>query len=1335
MADSVAAPQLSPRRSPGQPLVNSTSSSFASLQTIAQARTELEGRLSNIHNDLQLTQTIGLLFVKRQEDLKNCYEQLQLLEDQEKQATADQGEGIDAVSERGNDASSKPLPESFKEQLVALDREFQEGQDGIVGLKGLIDAQLPVTASNSTNDLSTSRSGTVLAPSALPSSVLPAQTISKPRRHKVVMSSAPSTNDTAFPLQIQEELLNQVRYWTTQAELKEKLNQEYDLKLNEQERIIDALNKQRRLREEGEERQKEDQWNLELANQELRNQNAELQAQLSKATHENIKIQKSFAAATEQVEQLKDKEEKTSSQLELVKLRHEQDMATMRKHMAGVQREKSELLTKVEDLNATLTLQQRKLAKKAALDAIAHVQDSEEKAAAESTVEAPILIQAPTRTLSGEEAVAPAAIPVAVAAEPKVASLARETSYAHHQSVINDLQAKLSKEITEKEELISAKEELINEKEELLTEKEELVKMLADREETIEAMRLEGVAVFEPSSLHEKASLGSIHGHVSRNTSDMDILDDADGFDNRDESMSHSESGSRDFSNGRSSPFPTGGLFAELAQATSTNNIKAVEYKDQEVMTEPIDSWIHTIPGLIPTINNAPIPDALNKDTTKVKEDFMLTDSANNQDVVEAQKSLMDKDSVDRTDLAIPDIKDTVSIEEQKVESIETTITGKPGTETKQIPIDIVASTRVTETPEVVENASSNVKAAAITTEHDTTLLSVETTNDDVQYTPTLPAQEAKKEEKEEGEEEEEGEESAPRATKSSVDNGRRHTCDMSQTFSESSSALEAPPTPVVPADFVEAVAEKPSLKSEDSEFRVSFGSAFGGDPNATDTGRIKSVYQGATNSSATSSEQAYDLTADISTDEQDDDVAASKLETMAPLIAATAAAATTASVTTTAATNSSPEQKSNSPANEPSIGSTQTAEMEKEMSAPTTVRVQTEEPHTSASKLNLPYPSTTVVEVSSHSTYTYAAPSTSQVNLTHLNNGAGNTTQHHHIITDSSGATVGRNPDYRTSPNGSISSLSTDYNNGGYFRNGRRNSNSSNFDLTPTDPTMIQLITQTMIGDYLWKYTRRRMATMMNEKMHWRFFWVHPYTKTMHWSHKNPGSGGPSSQSGKSALILAITQITEETTSTDLPAVSLLIQTTSRNIKLKAPTREKHDLWFRSISYLLSRPSSPGADAPGDNQTWSEVQASHHPSSSRSHPTNDTVMSLRQSESGANILRKKSSLARIQSVFGRNSASRDGASPSSNPTGAVGSPRIGPTGAPLGVVSTAAAHGNGAGTNTAEKRASLTNLATVYPVSQPGTGLNDKHGVFATVNGGSILAQTESEQLRNDEH
>ncbi|KAG0216569.1 hypothetical protein BGX33_012508 [Mortierella sp. NVP41] len=1589
MAETVAvAPQLSPRRSPGQqPPRNTASSSLANLQTIAQARAELNGRLTTIHNDLQLTQTIGLLFVKRQEDLKNCFEQLQLLDDQERQAAADQGDAIDAASEGGDDAAgSKPLPETFREQLAALDREFQEGQDGIVGLKGLIDAQLPVTASNSTNDLSTSRSGSVLAPSALPSSTLPAQTISKPRRHKVNMNSAPSTNDAAFPLQIQEELLTQVRYWTTQAELKEKLNQEYDLKINEQERIIDALNKQRRLREESEERQKEDQWNLELQNQELRNQNVDLQGQLSKATHENAKIQKAFVTAAEQVEQLKDKEEKTSSQLELTKSRHEQDMATMRKHMAGIQREKSDLLIKVEDLNATMTLQQRKLAKKATLDAIALAQELEEKAA-EPAVEAPVLIQAPARTPSGEEVVVvtPAGALAPAVVEPKVASLARETSFAHQQSIISELQTKLSKEITEKEELI--------------TEKEELVKMLADREETIETMRLEGVAVFEPTPLNEKSSLGVLQGHGSRHASDMDHMDDVDGgFDHRDLSMSLSESGSRDFSNGRGSPFPTGGLFAELAQAASTNNIKAAEYKDQEVTTEPIESWIHTIPNISTIVNGVSssttesadkafgedrkaleaAQKAIEEQKKTIEEDLKAIEAAQKtieeqqktiaedrkaceddhraiqaaqkaieeqekameekrkaveeqerameeklkaveeqekalekaqQSIEEDRKTLVehrkaiemaqkaieeqqqaidvdrkayeeDRQAIEKAQLVIEEQQKTVeeaqkvieekqkvveedrktietaqqtveeqqkaieddrkgieaaqktleeqrkatedkqkviedkqkvieedrkdidaaqkdleeqrkaiedklkiiedkqkviddklkvideglkayeedrqaiermqqfieeqqkaiegaqktieedrraiederegfvedrkaieaaqkvieeqqtriekaqkaieedrraieeaqkvmeeqkAIEEHKTEQAKATITGKPGTQTKQIPVDLVPTSLTTETAAVPS---------------------------DVQYIPSSAAHT-------EGAKEEVVEPTAgtsvPRATRSSVDDERRHTCDLSQTIAGSSSTVDPPPpVPAVPADLADVPTVKPALKPEDREFRVSFGSAFGGDPSATDTGRIRSVYSDNTNLPVASLEQSQDHAEPASTDAQVKDLAV---------------AAAVVAVTTAAAVNSVSDQKNVSSAvtdeSSPTSPAAIAAAARHAESVPVTV--QTEQPLTGAGE-SQPRPSTTVVEVSSHTTYTYAAASTSQVNLPHQNGVVDNITQHHHIITDSTGATIGRHADYRPSPNGSISSMSTDYNHGGYYRNGRRMSNGSTFDVTPTDPTMIQLITQTMIGDYLWKYTRRRMATMMNEKMHWRYVWVHPYTKTMHWSLKNPGSGGPSQLSGKSALILAVTQITDEIPNSDLPTVSLLIQTTSRNIKLKAPTREKHDLWLRSISYLLSRPSSPGADAPGDNQTWSEVQASNPPP--RSTATNDTVLTLRQSEMGSGTtLRKKSSLARLQGVFGRNSGSRDGSSSSPMPASSVGSSRIGSSGAHLGVVS------NGA----AEKRSSVTNLVTAYPIQVNGNG--SKQGGNGTVNGGSILAQAESEQ------
>jgi ABC-type transporter Mla subunit MlaD len=110
------------------------SAALASLQTVDEASAELEARLIGIHSDLQLTQTIGLLFVKRQEDLKNCFDQLQDLKYHQQQQRQSRG--------LAGDQQQEPLPDTVREQLAFLDKEFQEGQNGILGLKGLIDAQL-----------------------------------------------------------------------------------------------------------------------------------------------------------------------------------------------------------------------------------------------------------------------------------------------------------------------------------------------------------------------------------------------------------------------------------------------------------------------------------------------------------------------------------------------------------------------------------------------------------------------------------------------------------------------------------------------------------------------------------------------------------------------------------------------------------------------------------------------------------------------------------------------------------------------------------------------------------------------------------------------------------------------------------------------------------------------------------------------------------------------------------------------------------------------------------------------------------------------------------------
>ncbi len=67
------------------------------------------------------------------------------------------------------------------------------------------------------------------------------------------------------------------------------------------------------------------------------------------------------------------------------------------------------------------------------------------------------------------------------------------------------------------------------------------------------------------------------------------------------------------------------------------------------------------------------------------------------------------------------------------------------------------------------------------------------------------------------------------------------------------------------------------------------------------------------------------------------------------------------------------------------------------------------------------------------------------------------------------------------------------------------------------TDPAILHAITQTMIGEFLYKYTRRALGKGHGERRHKRFFWVHPYTRTLYWSDADPGSSNVSESSAKS--------------------------------------------------------------------------------------------------------------------------------------------------------------------------------------------------------------------------
>lgn len=136
--------------------------------------------------------------------------------------------------------------------------------------------------------------------------------------------------------------------------------------------------------------------------------------------------------------------------------------------------------------------------------------------------------------------------------------------------------------------------------------------------------------------------------------------------------------------------------------------------------------------------------------------------------------------------------------------------------------------------------------------------------------------------------------------------------------------------------------------------------------------------------------------------------------------------------------------------------------------------------------------------------------------------------------------------------------------------------------DLPPTtDPRMIQAITQTMIGEYLWKYTRKAGRNETSNSRHKRFFWVHPYTRTLYWSERDPSNSGKDMMKAKSMSIEAVRVITDDNPNPPgLHRKSIVVVTPGREIVFTAPTGQRHETWFNALSYLLLRTESERDEA-----------------------------------------------------------------------------------------------------------------------------------------------------------
>ncbi|KAI5196159.1 hypothetical protein AUEXF2481DRAFT_299282 [Aureobasidium subglaciale EXF-2481] len=162
---------------------------------------------------------------------------------------------------------------------------------------------------------------------------------------------------------------------------------------------------------------------------------------------------------------------------------------------------------------------------------------------------------------------------------------------------------------------------------------------------------------------------------------------------------------------------------------------------------------------------------------------------------------------------------------------------------------------------------------------------------------------------------------------------------------------------------------------------------------------------------------------------------------------------------------------------------------------------------------------------------------------------------------------------------------------------------------LPATDPRMIQAITQTMIGEYLWKYTRKAGRSEISASRHRRFFWVHPYTRTLYWSEHDPSTLGKQQSKAKSVAIEAVRVITDDNAyPPGLHRKSLVIVTPGREIVFTAPTAQRHDTWFNALSYLLLR---TGSERENQEMTQDMVDEFNPTMRSQSRNTVRTRMSL----------------------------------------------------------------------------------------------------------------------------
>ncbi|KAF4996520.1 hypothetical protein FGRMN_4449 [Fusarium graminum] len=153
-----------------------------------------------------------------------------------------------------------------------------------------------------------------------------------------------------------------------------------------------------------------------------------------------------------------------------------------------------------------------------------------------------------------------------------------------------------------------------------------------------------------------------------------------------------------------------------------------------------------------------------------------------------------------------------------------------------------------------------------------------------------------------------------------------------------------------------------------------------------------------------------------------------------------------------------------------------------------------------------------------------------------------------------------------------------------------------------PQSTGVVDAIAQTMVGEWMFKYVRRRKSFGVAESnskddtgndRHKRWVWLAPYERAILWSSKQPSSG--SALMGKAGRKLTIQSVLDVKDDNPPPKGvasvfnrSILILTPQRALKFTADSPERHYIWLTALSFLAhsSQALPENISAPSIQQT-----------------------------------------------------------------------------------------------------------------------------------------------------